>query len=293
MARTGITQQEVWAAADALAADDVRPTIKLVRERLGGTGSPNTIHAHLQTWNAARPAQPTAVRSLPEGLVTALLGALEAAGDAMSEACRAELAEMQRANAELAVAGAQLERELANRQDANDALRAERDCLRGRLAEQAEVAQKTSLQFEAARAALEAQRQRAESLSAGQVELSAKVGRLEQALEEERESRTQLQQERAVQCAELRVTQERLSEALGRESVAVERLNQALATERAQAEALAAERARFDAARQELEHARQWMPMPMPSVRKYGPAGTLHLPKKLSKSTVSTPSGHP
>ena len=54
MARVGITFEQVAAAADALVGEGQSPTIKAVRERLG-TGSPNTIHAHLVQWRQARP----------------------------------------------------------------------------------------------------------------------------------------------------------------------------------------------------------------------------------------------
>ena len=40
--------------ADALAGEGQQPTIRAVRERLGDTGSPNTIHKHLSsTWREA------------------------------------------------------------------------------------------------------------------------------------------------------------------------------------------------------------------------------------------------
>ena len=44
MARQGITFEQVAAVADALAGEGQQPTIRAVREKLGDTGSPNTIH---------------------------------------------------------------------------------------------------------------------------------------------------------------------------------------------------------------------------------------------------------
>ena len=55
MARQGITFEQVAAVADALAGEGQQPTIRAVRERLGDTGSPNTIHKHLAAWREARP----------------------------------------------------------------------------------------------------------------------------------------------------------------------------------------------------------------------------------------------
>ena len=48
MAR-GITQTDVWQAADALLLEGARPTIERVRQRIG-SGSPNTVSPHLETW---------------------------------------------------------------------------------------------------------------------------------------------------------------------------------------------------------------------------------------------------
>jgi chromosome segregation ATPase len=48
MAR-GITQTDVWQAADALLLEGARPTIERVRQKIG-SGSPNTVSPHLETW---------------------------------------------------------------------------------------------------------------------------------------------------------------------------------------------------------------------------------------------------
>ncbi|PRD67253.1 hypothetical protein C6P61_17445, partial [Malikia spinosa] len=47
MARAGIQFEQVAAVADTLMGEGQLPTIRAVRERLGDTGSPNTIHKHL------------------------------------------------------------------------------------------------------------------------------------------------------------------------------------------------------------------------------------------------------
>lgn len=47
----GVQQEEVWAAADALLANGLRPTIERVRQHLG-RGSPNTVSPMLETWFA-------------------------------------------------------------------------------------------------------------------------------------------------------------------------------------------------------------------------------------------------
>ncbi|WP_442777157.1 DNA-binding protein [Sphaerotilus montanus] len=61
----GITDLDVWHAADALLLDGQRPTIERVRQHIG-RGSPNTVSPHLDTWFSrlgARIADPQAFRA--------------------------------------------------------------------------------------------------------------------------------------------------------------------------------------------------------------------------------------
>ena len=46
---TGITESDVWTAADALLLEGARPTIERVRQKIG-RGSPNTVSPYLETW---------------------------------------------------------------------------------------------------------------------------------------------------------------------------------------------------------------------------------------------------
>jgi chromosome segregation ATPase len=45
----GITENDVWVAADALLIEGGRPTIERVRQKIG-RGSPNTVSPHLDSW---------------------------------------------------------------------------------------------------------------------------------------------------------------------------------------------------------------------------------------------------
>ena len=45
----GITEQDVWSAADALLLEGARPTIERIRQKLG-RGSPNTVSGHVDSW---------------------------------------------------------------------------------------------------------------------------------------------------------------------------------------------------------------------------------------------------
>jgi hypothetical protein len=47
----GVQEADVWAAADALIAQGLRPTIERVRQQIG-RGSPNTVSPMLESWFA-------------------------------------------------------------------------------------------------------------------------------------------------------------------------------------------------------------------------------------------------
>jgi chromosome segregation ATPase len=105
----GVQQDEIWAAADALLKDGLRPTIERVRQKMG-RGSPNTVSPMLEAWFAslgprldATPAQEEAGH-LPEPVWqsmtqlwdTAMLSARAQADQALARS-RQQLAEEVRA----------------------------------------------------------------------------------------------------------------------------------------------------------------------------------------------------
>ncbi|MFC4523641.1 DNA-binding protein [Cupriavidus pinatubonensis] len=101
MARPGISYDQVATVADELVADGQKPTLLGVRERLGNTGSMNTIHKHFSVWQSSQ--RPAARKpSEPNPRLLATLGAEmskvaeEAAADANAALAQAlnELAVM-------------------------------------------------------------------------------------------------------------------------------------------------------------------------------------------------------
>ena len=52
----GVQQEDVWAAADSLIAEGLRPTIERVRQKIG-RGSPNTVSPMLEAWFATLAAR--------------------------------------------------------------------------------------------------------------------------------------------------------------------------------------------------------------------------------------------
>lgn len=158
MARPGITYEEVAAAADALVADGERPTINAVRDALG-TGSPNTIHRHLQAWKSTQaPARREAAR-LPDELAAALAEEIERqAARARADAEQAALEAQQTADA-LAATGEQLESEVDALTEQVAVLTGERDQVtdeRDRLIEERD---RLAAELERERNALELERE--------------------------------------------------------------------------------------------------------------------------------------
>lgn len=137
MARQGISYEQVAAAAEALVADQLKPTLSAVRERLGGTGSMNTIHRHWSTWQAQQKPTPRKL-SEPNPRLLAALGA-ELSKVAEEAAAEAETA-LAQALGELAVMATNGEALEAERDDLAQQLleiTTERDTIAGKADEQA------------------------------------------------------------------------------------------------------------------------------------------------------------
>ena len=134
MARTGITFEQVSAAADALRGEGTNPTIKAVRERLG-TGSPNTIHEHLKKWREARPVAAVAAPELPASLASALAEEIARAASSARAEVQESLVQAQSELDELAAAGQLIESERDDLFEQVTALTSERDTLAGRVAQ--------------------------------------------------------------------------------------------------------------------------------------------------------------
>jgi len=195
--RTGITQDQVNQAADAILANGENPTVEKVRAELG-TGSPNTITRMLDSWRGqlgARLRQLTALPEVPEpvGQVMMELWRLAAAHAERTlesrlatefvalESARTQLAEEREGwgvrleAAETSVAQAQAARDLAEHvcatldgqlQDSH-ALRADllqqRDRLQDQHDQQSEQFQVLRTQLDELNVALQTERERQES----------------------------------------------------------------------------------------------------------------------------------
>jgi hypothetical protein len=205
MARTGVTEAQVHAAADALLAQGERPTIERLRAHLG-TGSPNTVMRFLDSWWATL-SQRLALRlSLPE--------APAAVGEAFAQAWAAAVDAGQRhAEAQVAPERAALANVMAK---VDCQLAVERDA--ASIADAAR--QQEAAARRAAEAALAISAQRAQDLAAQVASLQAQLAdlvgrrdaleaRLESALVQADAERAAAAKERDALQAHLRQTEDR------------------------------------------------------------------------------------
>ena len=118
MARPGITYQEVASACDQIVAASETPTIKRVTEVLG-TGSPNTVLRHLNTWRDAATVIERKAPELPLELKTAILKEIERQAAESRAEVEKNLIQSQEETKELSLAGEALEIEIDRLQEEN------------------------------------------------------------------------------------------------------------------------------------------------------------------------------
>lgn len=130
--RAGITYEQVANAATSIQENGVAPTIRNIREAIGG--SPNTIHKHLTTWRFNNPAKISF--TLNTGVANLLAQELSRI---VEEACAATnlLLEQGRAEAKiLAATGEGLEFDLSRLEEKAALLTREKERLIGKTDEQ-------------------------------------------------------------------------------------------------------------------------------------------------------------
>lgn len=227
MAREGISYEQVAAAADALVGVGQAPTIKAVRERLGNTGSPNTIHRHLSVWREARPQVTAVVSELPANLAAAIAAEIERATAQARAEVEGRLAQAQAEAVELAATGETLEVERDALVEQVAALTRERDTLAGKAAQQAadievqaQRIEREQQAAESARVELATARLKIEAQIEKQTEQGAEIERLRVALEADRQTRQAAEQNAAVLAAKLEAMAERATKAEARTELA-------------------------------------------------------------------------
>ncbi len=140
MPPTIATYEQVAQTAEALRAEGLVPTIRAVRERVGG--SPNTIHRHLALWKEKQSAPSASEETaLPAGLLRELRQCLANAAQQVRDQESAAKQDREREIRDLAEALESAEARFREREDALQTLTDEKALLQGRLLEkEAEIA---------------------------------------------------------------------------------------------------------------------------------------------------------
>lgn len=102
MAREGITQAQVFNAADAISSAGQNPTVASIRAKLG-TGSFTTITAHLRAWKEQVITSEPDTSDVPEEVTAALGRAAEIVWKAANEHFARELTALRKAADEIAL----------------------------------------------------------------------------------------------------------------------------------------------------------------------------------------------
>lgn len=234
MAREGITKEQVAAACNTLVAQGKKPTIRSVREQLGDTGSPNTIHRFLTAWQDAQPVTAATSPALSVGVVNAIASEMAGVVGQVRAELEARLQDELTAAAELAKAGEALEAERDGLLEQVATLTTERDTHAGRAAQleadvvetnraieqvRAELGQRIEQEqqaTEAARVELAKALLRVDANASAVAEQRAEIERLRTELARETAARVQAEQAAAVAGAKLEAMEHRAHQAEAR-----------------------------------------------------------------------------
>lgn len=182
-----VTYELVEQAANELRGAGVTPTVRLVRDKVGGSNT--TILRHLNAWKAANPPARHQVREIPIEVVTALESALNRVESTARAEVQAQLVEIQGTLEDITGENEDLQERNAELHEQNAVLTSERDTLKGHVAEQA-IELKT-LRETVAREQAAAEAARVEQAKA-QLRVEGADARLAEYQERERALREQL-----------------------------------------------------------------------------------------------------
>jgi chromosome segregation ATPase len=183
----GVTFEAVEQAANELRGAGVLPTVRLLREKVGGSNT--TVLRHFTAWKAANPPARHQPREIPIEIVAAVESALARAEAAARAEIQAQLVEVQTTLDDVTRENEYLQDQAASLQAAKTALTTERDTLRGQLAEQ--VAEMQSLRESLAREQAAAEAARVGQAKA-QLLVDGATSRISEQQEREREVRQEL-----------------------------------------------------------------------------------------------------
>jgi chromosome segregation ATPase len=262
------TKEQVWAAADDLAAEGKNPTLAAVRERLGG-GSYTDISAAMQIWKANRQAAAVPIREPAPAAVTERLG--ELGGEIWAIALELANSRLQVEREALEQARQELEASRQEAADLADQLSSDLDAAQTTVRRQAEQIAAGAAEIERLRAELRAQVEattaaihRADTAEASRAELQRRANQLGVLLDQEREAHAQaeaearkLAEKAASASAERDSFERRALELEARASEAVRASEQARREAESARVAEQATQARLESTARELEQLRK------------------------------------
>jgi len=153
----GVTAEQVIAAAEAIAAQGDRPSVRAIRDRLE-TGSFNTIQRYLSEWRETRPQITQAAYELPAQLANDFGKELRRGAEAATAELRAELSEAHAETKERAKDGEALELQVSELTETVQVLTHERDTAAADASARADQITGLTEQLKQARDAAEAAR---------------------------------------------------------------------------------------------------------------------------------------
>ena len=209
-----VTYEQVADIADSIQAAGSKPTLRAVREQVGG-GSMGTINKLLQEWRGSHERRAAVDVALPPALQRVLLDFMGTEVAAARAPLEAELADQQQTAADLA---AENERQAQTINDLSaqiEALTADRAGMEGRAAQL--TADLATVRDEITRERQAAETARVELAKAqlrleGLPRLEAEIAALRSERDQERQGRVQAEQEAAVLTARVTDLRERLDE---------------------------------------------------------------------------------
>lgn len=240
-----VTAEQVAAVADALKNESKKPTARLVRERLGNTGSMGTITNLLQRWKAGQERENVSALSLPPALQRAVLDFMDQELAAARLPLETEMSDLKDSLGELATENQAQEKAIDGLRDQLDRLSAEKASAEGKatqlmadLASAREDATGERQAAEQARTELVKAQLRLEAMARLEADLSA----LRAELAKERQARIAAEQSTAVLAAQkvdlegrltdAKLEQERLRERLTKAQTRMDQLSETLADTR-------------------------------------------------------------
>jgi chromosome segregation ATPase len=262
------TKEQVWAAADSLAAEGRNPTLAAVRECLGG-GSYTDISAAMQVWKANRQASAAPIREPAPTAVTDRLG--ELGGEIWTIALELANGRLQAEREALEQARQEMEQARQEAADLADQLSADLETAQAAAQRQADQLAADAAEIERLRAesrtraeALTAAVHRADTAEAARAELQRRADQLGALLDREREAHAQaaaearrLAEQNARLHAEKDAAERRAAEAEARAAKTEQEAVQARREAESARSAGQAAQARLESATREIEDLRE------------------------------------